>query len=161
MSDSPSTLSLGSSDQVLKKYMILSMAVGLVPLPLVDVAALTGIQLQMLSKLAKSFDVEFSKELSKTVLGSLLASSGSVLATTTTSRFLLRFAPGGGAVVAGVNTAVFAGASTFAVGKVFVQHFESGGTFLTFDPEKVREYFASQYKQGTVEVGKSFAGIRP
>ncbi len=160
MSASPS-IGTGSTDQLLKKYMVLSLAVGLVPLPLVDVAALTGIQLQMLSKLSKSFDVDFSKERGKAVLGSLLGASGSVVAASTSRHLLLRLVPLGGAVVSGVSVAVVAGASTYAVGKVFVQHFESGGTFLTFDPEKVRQYYAQQYQQGTVEVAKSFAGVRP
>jgi len=34
------------------------------------------------------------------------------------------------------------------VGKVFVQHFESGGTFLSFDPEKVRSHFEEELKMG-------------
>jgi hypothetical protein len=41
----------------------------------------------------------------------------------------------------------FNAAFTYAVGKVFQQHFASGGTFLTFDPEKVKGYFASQYNK--------------
>jgi len=31
---------------------------------------------------------------------------------------------------------------------VFVQHFESGGTLLDFDPKKMREYFASKLAEG-------------
>ena len=160
MSSSPA-IGPGSPDQVLKKYMILSLAVGLVPLPLVDLAALTGIQLQMLSKLSKALDVEFSKERGKAFIGSLLGAGGTVATGAASSRLLLHLIPGGGAVVSGVSVAVFAGASTYAVGKVFVQHFESGGTFLTFDPERVREYYAQEFQQGTREVRKSFVGIRP
>ena len=43
---------------------------------------------------------------------------------------------------------IVAGASTYALGKVFVVHFETGGTLLDFDPEKTREYFAAKYKEG-------------
>ena len=43
---------------------------------------------------------------------------------------------------------VFAGASTYAIGKVFIQHFESGGTFLDFEPAKVRAYFSQQFDKG-------------
>jgi hypothetical protein len=43
---------------------------------------------------------------------------------------------------------IIGGASTYALGKVFIQHFESGGTFLDFDPEKVKEHFATLYKEG-------------
>jgi len=46
-----------------------------------------------------------------------------------------------------------AGASTYAVGQVFIQHFESGGTFLDFDPEKVKGYFAEQFEKGKLAVG--------
>ena len=38
--------------------------------------------------------------------------------------------------------------STWALGKVFIQHFESGGTFLDFDPEEVKEYFKAQFEEG-------------
>jgi hypothetical protein len=32
--------------------------------------------------------------------------------------------------------------------RVFIQHFEAGGTFLSFDPEAVRDYFFEQYQKG-------------
>ena len=37
---------------------------------------------------------------------------------------------------------------TYAAGRVFHQHFASGGTFLTFDPDKVREYYAQMLEEG-------------
>jgi uncharacterized protein (DUF697 family) len=47
-----------------------------------------------------------------------------------------------------------AAAFTYAVGKVFVQHFGSGGTFLDFDPKTVREYFARQFEEGKLVAAK-------
>ena len=43
---------------------------------------------------------------------------------------------------------LIAGASTYAVGKVFYRHFASGGTFLTFDPEKARAYYEEMFQKG-------------
>ncbi len=40
------------------------------------------------------------------------------------------------------------GASTYAIYKVFIQHFESGGTFLDLDPSKVKSYFSEQFTKG-------------
>jgi hypothetical protein len=40
------------------------------------------------------------------------------------------------------------GASTYAIYKVFVQHFESGGTFLDLEPAKVKSYFSEQFAKG-------------
>lgn len=150
-----------SAEQLVRKHMMAALAVGLVPLPLVDVAALTGIQLRMLSRLSAIYKVEFSEQLGKSVIGSLLGSSGSVLASTASTRFILQLIPLGGWVAGIVSTAVFAGASTFAVGKVFIEHFSSGGTMLTFDPEKIRKFYTQQLAQGAVEVHNSFAGVKP
>ena len=33
--------------------------------------------------------------------------------------------------------------------------------FLTFDPERVRAYYAQQFAQGQAEVRSSFAGVQP
>ena len=53
-----------------------------------------------------------------------------------------------GYVVGGLSTPLLAGAATYAVGKVFIQHFESGGTLLDFEPAKVREYFRQEFSVG-------------
>jgi hypothetical protein len=45
-----------------------------------------------------------------------------------------------------VVTPVLAYAMTKAVGGVFIMHFESGGTLLTFDPKAFREYFIKEFR---------------
>ena len=55
--------------------------------------------------------------------------------------------------------AIFSGAYTWALGRVFIQHFESGGTFLNFDAEKVREHFKAEFEEGR-KMAKS-AGKEP
>jgi hypothetical protein len=59
-----------------------------------------------------------------------------------------KFIPGVGQTLATGSAVLLNGAATYAVGKVFIQHFAAGGTFLTFDPEAVRDYFATQLKEG-------------
>ena len=51
-----------------------------------------------------------------------------------------------------LTMSVVGGASTYAVGKIFIQHFEAGGTFLDFNPEKVKDYFAELYEKGKSKV---------
>ena len=74
---------------------------------------------------------------------------------------LVKALPGPGWVVGAASVALLGAASTYALGKVFVQHFESGSTFLTFDPAQVKAYYAQQYEQGKEEVRKNFAGLKP
>lgn len=45
--------------KIVRNHMLGSMAVVLVPIPLVDLAIVTGIQLKMLRKLAAHYDVDF------------------------------------------------------------------------------------------------------
>jgi len=37
---------------------------------------------------------------------------------------------------------------TYVMASVFIQHFESGGTFLDLDPEAVREHFMREFEEG-------------
>ena len=61
---------------------------------------------------------------------------------------LMKGVPLIGLTVGALAMPVLAGATTYAVGKVFVQHFASGGTFLNFNPDEVREYYYEMFKEG-------------
>ncbi len=142
-----------SADAIVKNYMLGSLAVGVLPLPFLDLAILSGLQLAMLRSISNVYNVEFSSNLGKAAIAALV---GGALPVSLGS--LLR--PFYGQFAGFFATSLVGGASTYAVGKVFIQHFESGGTFLTFDPQKVREYYALQLEEGKKEV-KSYAGVRP
>lgn len=148
------------ANRIVKNYMLGSLAVGIVPIPIVDLAALSAIQLKMLHSLARVYDIEFSEHMGKSLLSALLG--GSVpLSFSRNLGGLVRFIPAYGQATAMLGVSLFGGASTYGVGKVFIQHFESGGTFLTFDPEKVKSYYSKQFKRGEEEVLGTFAGIKP
>lgn len=138
---------LDKANNTVKNYMLVSMAIGVIPLPLVDLAALTAAQLKMLHSLSKLYEVEFSKNMGKSIIAALL---GSVVPSTTamTTASVTKFIPVIGSATGTIAMVALAGASTYAIGKVFIQHFEAGGTFLTFDPEAVRAYFAEEFKKG-------------
>ncbi len=145
---------------IVKTHMLIAMGAGLIPIPLVDLAALTGIQLNMLHRLANHYDVEFSKQLGKSAIASLLG-GGIPLSLTSKIGGIVMGVPILSWITGTFGTALFGGASTYAIGKVFIQHFESGNTFLTFDPEQVRAYYSQQLDEGKEKARKSFAGIKP
>lgn len=124
------------------------MAVGLVPFPLLDLAALTAVQLKMLHSLAEIYEVEFKGSLGKSAISSLIGGLLPVASAAPVAASLSKFIPVIGHALSYGTLVVLNGASTYAVGKVFAQHFASGGTLLTFDPEAVRDYFAEQYEKG-------------
>ena len=133
------------------KYMYWSMGAGLIPVPLIDVAALLAIQLSMVAELARQYGQEFSRDRGKAIIGSL---AGGILPTAGALPVasLLKTLPLIGQTAGALTMPALAGASTYAVGRVFMQHFESGGTFLSFDPDAVRSYFAEQFEEGKARV---------
>jgi uncharacterized protein (DUF697 family) len=146
--------------RIVKKYMLGALAVGIVPVPLLDIAALTGIQVKMLHNLSKLYDVEFSENLSKPLIASLLG--GTIPSSFSANLvWILKNTTLYGKIMGIVSTSLFGGASTYAVGRVFIQHFESGGTFLTFDPQQVKTYYAQEFEKGKVAVRRNFSGLKP
>jgi uncharacterized protein (DUF697 family) len=138
--------------KIVRNHVVGSMGVGLIPIPLVDIVALTGVQLNMLRKLAKAYGIPFSKDKGKNVLASLLGAGMSVPIGTTLSS-LVKAVPVVGQATGALTMPVTAGAVTYAIAKVFTQHFASGGTFLNFDPEAVKEYYMEMLKEGEKVAG--------
>jgi uncharacterized protein (DUF697 family) len=142
-------LDLRSSEanNIIKKHVIVAMSVSLVPIPLFDLVALTGVQLKMLHSIAKLYEVPFSKNLGKSSIASLL---GGVMPTSTamTLASLAKAVPGLGTATGMISVSLLGGATTYAIGSVFAQHFESGGTLLDFDAKKMRAYFSGKLAEG-------------
>jgi uncharacterized protein (DUF697 family) len=132
--------------------MIASIAAGVIPIPVVDWVVLSGIQLKMLHKLTQLYEIPFSKNVGKSLISALLGGMLPTYATASVAGSLMKLVPFGGTATGMMTMSAFGGASTYALGKVFIQHFESGGTLLTFDPGRMREYFAAQFQQGQEQV---------
>ncbi|MCP4349115.1 MAG: DUF697 domain-containing protein [Desulfobacterales bacterium] len=135
-------------NKVIRHHVYVSMAVGLIPIPVADFAGVTVIQLNMLRVIAKKYGVPFSKSTVKNILSSLVGGAVPATASAPLAASLSKLIPGIGTTAGIVTMPIVSGASTYAVGKVFIQHFASGGTFLTFKPEKVRAYYEEMLKEG-------------
>jgi uncharacterized protein (DUF697 family) len=138
-------------DKALKKvrnYMWWSMGAGLVPVPFLDLVAVSGVQLKMLAEISKIYEVPFQESRGKALIGSLLGFIVPQSLACGVVGSVMKAIPGLGALAGAPAMALFAGSAAWALGKVFVQHFESGGTFLDFNPEKVKEYFKTQFQEG-------------
>ncbi len=137
-----------SARQTVKRYMWWSAGGALIPIPIADLVVVTGAQLRMLAEIARIYDVPFESVRAKAMVGSLM---GYVLQPTLSSGLLgslLKTLPGVGALLGTPSLVLFAGAYAWALGRVFIQHFEFGGTFLDFDPEASKQHFRAQFAQG-------------
>ncbi|MDQ7091571.1 MAG: DUF697 domain-containing protein [Methylococcales bacterium] len=145
---------LAETHEIVKNHTMAAVGVGFIPVPFVDMGTLTAIQLKMLYSLAKCYQVPFSKNLVKSLVSSLLGSSLAISIALPVGS-LLKAVPIIGQTSGMISTACVGAASTYAVGKVFVAHFESGGTFLDFDVEKAKVHFKELYEEG-----KSFVSTK-
>lgn len=137
-------------NSLVKTYVISAMAISLVPVPVFDVAALVALQLKMIHSLARRYNVRFSESLAKSLVLSLI---GGVLpiAAVASAGSLLKVVPVAGSLVGGASMSILGGAVTYAVGRIFAEHFASGGTLLTFRPAAVRGRFRDLFKRGKKE----------
>ena len=118
-------------------------AAGVIPVPVVDLIAVGGLQLQMVRRLSQIYDVPFAENRGKALITSLV---GTLIPTSSglgAAEFLKAIPIIGSAIGALITPALAAG-MTYAIGKVFMQHFESGGTLLDFNPPDYREFLKGQ-----------------
>jgi len=131
------------ASKLVDRFAIWSGVAGLVPLPVVDVVAVGGLQLQMLRRLSQIYGVEFSENRGKALIAALAgcmipATSGMGAASA------LKAVPVLNIIAAGFVMPVLSAGATYAIGKAFVQHFESGGTLLDFNPPDYRDFVKAQ-----------------
>ncbi len=135
------------ASQLVDRLSLWSGAAGLIPVPLVDMIAVGGVQLHMLRRLSEIYGVPFSENRGKSVLASV---AGAVIpaSTATTAAMgvgsFMKGLPGFGTAIGALTMPVVSAGATWVIGKVFMQHFASGGTLLDFNPPDYREFIKAQ-----------------
>lgn len=137
---------------IIERHAVTAMGAGLVPIPIVDLVAVTGIQVSMIKKLSDLYGVEFSKNKTKNIVSALIG--GSIPAFTALPMVsLFQAVPVIGWGLGASSMSILSGASTYAVGRVFNKHFSTGGSISNLDADKASSYMKEQYKQGKDKVG--------
>jgi len=141
------------ASKLVDRFAVWSGVAGLVPLPVVDVLAVGGLQVQMLRRLSQIYDVEFSENRGKALIAALAgcmipATSGMGAASA------LKAIPVVNILAAGFVMPVLSAGATYAIGKAFIQHFESGGTLLDFNPPDYREFVKAQKEMWESRAGR-------
>ena len=139
---------LHRAESITTSHVLMSLGSGLIPITGFDLLAGLTIQLTLLKRLSTLYGVPYSKNLGKSIVLSFLSTVGGLEAGQTIALSFVKLIPFVGTAVGVVSMSAILGAFTFALGKVFTQHLESGGTFLDFDPEVYRNYFREMFGRG-------------
>jgi uncharacterized protein (DUF697 family) len=143
MSDTVKKNRSEEAGSIIKNHMIWSMGAGLIPVPVVDMFAVSAIQLDMIRQLATLYDIDFKQTEGKARITALTGTGLARLGARA-----VKFIPGVGSVLGGVTMAVLSGATSYALGEAFKKHFETGGTMLDFDPARFKKYYNEKFEKG-------------
>ncbi len=103
----------------------------------------------MAKEISELYGVTFCENAARNIIGALVGTVGGGVLTRLTVVSLIKTLPFAGALIGGVVALpVIAGAATYALGRVFVRHYENGGDLLTLSPDRVKTYFKEQYDAG-------------
>jgi uncharacterized protein (DUF697 family) len=141
-----STIRKTEAQNVVKNNIITSMASGLIPIPLVDILSLSNIQFHMIQTLAEHYETPTDK-IKKSLITSFISGSLPVVSILGLGS-IIKSMPGIGSLAGSGSVSMASGAVTYAVGQVFIRHFELGGTLQDFNPDSAKDFFREELKTG-------------
>ena len=127
---------------IVHRFVLISAGAGLITLPIVDVSVLAGVHIALIKELSEYYGNEFSEHAARNILiaigASLVPGSiGSVL-----GRRLLGALPFVTPVFALASMAGFSAFVSYSLGRIFLEHFEAGGTLRNFDVAHLHQVIA-------------------
>ncbi|WAS91519.1 lamin tail domain-containing protein [Nannocystis punicea] len=148
LSSDDSSIRLRAAQEIIHRNILWSLGACAVPLPVADVLALAAVQIKLMRELSALYGVPFRESLAKKIVASLLSSVGGFSAGFVVAASFGKLLPGVGTLLGFMSIQTFAGALTYAMGRVYLMHIESGGALLDFDPRAMRQHFYREFRKG-------------
>ncbi|MBF0462585.1 MAG: DUF697 domain-containing protein [Magnetococcales bacterium] len=130
---------------------------GLIPVVGADMVAVGGAQLNMIHSLTKIYGVPFSQERARAIISALLGGVLPYAIESSTLGSAVKSIPLVGSVLGMAVMPGLSAVTTLIIGRIFVRHFEAGGTLLDMDQNKMREYYRQQFEQAKEDVEQVMA----
>ncbi len=145
------------ADKIIRHGVYASAGIGIVPLPVFNAAAVTAGNLLMVKNLAKLYGVEFKEGMAKKIIASIVSGAAGTLATPLLESMVGWIPIIGWPLVIGSKPALNA-ACTYALGRMFITHFERGGNFVRVNLTAMREDFSASFKNSREWLGDKISG---
>ena len=126
--------------RIVRRYALMSAAAaGVVPLPGLDVTILAGIHIALIKAITEQYDAVFAEHAARNIVIALAASLVPGTLGSFAGRRLLRALP---LITPGIGTLAMSASSaavSYALGRVIMAHFETGGTLDDFDVKNLHK----------------------
>ena len=130
-------------DEIIKSHVIFSMTAGAIPIPLADIAAVTAIQVDMIKQLAQFYGADFDQNKGKTIVSAVTGATAARIGAS-----IVKSIPGVGTLIGIGMQMILSGASTYALGHLFKNHFSKSGTMLNISLSIMKKSYDVLFKQG-------------
>lgn len=131
------------AERIIRSHVLWAMGAGLIPVPVVDIAAVTAVQLDIIKQLSALHGSKFSVTEGKALLSALTGSTFAAIGSS-----LFKAIPGIGTVLGGVSMSIASGASTYAVGQVIEAQLLATGSLDNIDLKQAKRAYSSAYEEG-------------
>ena len=116
---------------IVKRHSAYSAVGGIIPLPIANVASITAVIVRMVKVLSDLYGVPFERDRARAIVIGLMGGAMPTGLAAVTSSTLIYIVPGSNLI--GLAVSSLAGAAcTRGIGRIFVEHFESGATLTDF-----------------------------
>lgn len=137
---------------IIRSHALYAAASGLIPLPVLDLAATTTIQLRMMAKLCDAYGLPFSQQAVKSAISALIAAGLPRATVGYPTISLVKGVPVVGPLLGIATLPAYNAVVTWAVGKVFAWHFANGGELGDMDAKAMAGRFGDALKAGKDEL---------
>ena len=134
-------------EKLISEHVGFSMVAGAIPIPVLDVLAVSAIQIDMLKQMAKIYEIDFDDEIGKSLVSSIVGSTiGTSIGRLGASA--VKAIPGIGTILGIGSQVALAGVTTFAIGNVYNDHFSNHQPLKDFNLNNIKDAFDDFLKKG-------------
>lgn len=147
---------------VVRNHALMAAGAGLIPVPGIDVAAVTGLQINMIRKLSEIYNVPFDPTDVRTILSSVATTGLSKLVGYAVNSYTSLFSEFG-SFSDNITNGLVTGAATFGTGEIIQTHFKNGGNMLNLDYNHFIAYYKAKVQDGDLipqDIMQIESGIR-
>lgn len=120
---------------------------GFIPVIGVDTLTISGVQLKMVYDLCETYQVPFKKEAVFAIIGAAFGGSFTTVIAAKVTDSAVNKIPLVGSIISFVSQPAISFATTYAIGMLFINHFEKSGTLSDFDLNSTKTIFDEQFKK--------------
>ncbi len=131
------------AESVVKNHVLFATGAGAIPIPLVDFAGVTAVQLDMMKKLTNLYGNNYSENVGKAFIASVTSTSLARMGASA-----IKAIPVVGPLIGGLSMSILSGASTFALGNVIISFYERGISIEDIDVDTAKEIYEEELEKG-------------